>query len=395
MIGFALPENVLALRERVGRFIRDEVMPFETDERWNDHGVAESLRQELILRAAKQGLLSPHAPVEYGGLGLDHVGMAAIFEAAGWSPLGAIALNIQAPDEGNVNLLHKVANDAQKTEWLPKIVSGEIRTVFSMTETQTGGAGADPSLMKTEARETEDGYLISGSKYMISGYAGAMLNIVMARTFNGKGDDIGATMFLVEVGVPEVRMSREIETMDTNQVGGHVELEIDNLLVPHQNILGEAGQGFRNAQVRLGPARLTHCMRWLGLASRCHDIALAHARQRQSFGKPLIDHQGVGFMLADNEIELHHARLAIWHAAWLLDQGEKARNETSICKVFCSEAFGRVVDRAMQILGSIGISRDTIVERVYRDIRPFRIYDGPSEVHRHALAQRLARQKGG
>ena len=157
-------------------------------------------------------------------------------------------------------------------------------------------------------------------------------------------------------------------------------------------MLGEVGQGFRNAQVRLGPARLTHCMRWLGAARRCQAIAVEHARRRHSFGRTIGEHQGVGFMLADNEIDLHLSRLAIWHTAWLLDQHDQARNETSMTKVFCSEALGRVVDRCLQILGAIGITRDTVVERIYRDIRPFRIYDGPSEVHRHVLARRILAQ---
>lgn len=225
---------------------------------------------------------------------------------------------------------------------------------------------------------------------MISGYVGATLNIVMARTFDRSGEDVGATMFLAPVDGPGTALIRKIPTIDTIMVGGHVELQFDDLFVPREDVLGKVGRGFRNAQVRLGPARLTHCMRWLGLAGRCHAIAVEHATKRRSFGKPLIEHQGVGFMLADNEIDLHHCRLAVWQAAWLLDQHDFARNETSMSKLFCSEALGRVVDRCVQILGSTGIATDTVISRIYRDIRPFRIYDGPSEVHRHAIAQRLA-----
>lgn len=391
MIDFSIDASVADLRDRVNEFIKTQIVPFEGDPRWSGHGVEESLRTELITRAERAGLVAPHAPREFGGLGLNHCATAVIFETACWSPLGAIALNIQAPDEGNVNLLNRIGTPAQRQRWLPGLASGNIRSVFSMTETTTGGAGADPSLLQAEARETTYGYELSGRKYMISGFVGATLNIVMARTFDCAGHDVGATMFLTDASDPSVHVLRMIDTIDTNQPGGHAEIEFQNLFVTRDQILGQVGHGFRNAQVRLGPARLTHCMRWLGLAGRCHAIATEHARNRLSFGKTLIEHQGVGFMLADNEIELHHARLAILHAAWLLDRGEHARNETSICKVFCSEAFGRVVDRSMQILGSIGISRDTIVERIFRDIRPFRIYDGPSEVHRHALASRLAR----
>ncbi|WP_337187913.1 acyl-CoA dehydrogenase family protein [Phenylobacterium sp.] len=389
MIGFEIPAEVKHLRDRVRAFVVERVLAYEQDPRNGVYMVEESLRTELVALARSAGLLSPHAPIEYGGLGLDHRGMAVVFEAACWSPLGALALNIQAPDEGNFNLLHLKATPQQKARWLPDLAAGRIRTVFSMTETATDGAGSDPSLLQTRADEVDDGYVLNGRKYMISGAVGAQLNIIMARTFDRSGYDLGATMFLAPIEAPGFRVERMLHTIDSNTPGGHAEVTFRNLHVPHDQVLGDVGQGFRNAQVRLGPARLTHCMRWLGLAGRCHAIAAAHAGRRHSFGKTLGEHQGVGFMLADNEIELHHARLAIWQAAWLLDQGELARNETSMCKVFCSEVFGRVVDRCLQILGAIGITHDTVVERIYRDIRPFRIYDGPSEVHRHALANRI------
>lgn len=390
MIDFHPDAGLLALRARVSDFIKERIVPYENDSRNDVYEVQDSLREEMVALAKAEGLLSPHAPREYGGLGLDHRGMAVIFEAASWSPLGALALNIQAPDEGNVNLINQIGTPEQKQRWLRLIVTGEIRTIFSMTETITNGAGADPSLLQTTAQEVAGGYEISGRKYMISGAVGATLNIVMARTLDTSGTDLGATMFLTDVTDPAFRIERMLHTIDSNTPGAHAEVSFDRLFVPHANVLGEVGRGFRNAQVRLGPARLTHCMRWLGQAARCHAIAVEHAGRRHSFGKALIEHQGVGFMLADNEIDLHTCRLAIWHAAWLLDQHDFARNETSMTKVLCSEVLGRVVDRCMQVLGSIGITRDTVIERIYRDIRPFRIYDGPSEVHRHALAQRLA-----
>ena len=390
MIDFRLPTDLLALRERALSFVQEKIVPLENDPRNEFYTVQDSLREEMVAMARDAGLLSPHAPLEFGGLGLDHRGMAVVFEAASWSPLGPLAFNIQAPDEGNVNLLNQVATPAQKARWLPGIVAGEIRTVFSMTETVTDGAGSDPSRLQTEAREVPGGYEISGRKYMISAAVGATLNIVMARTFDTQGQDLGATMFLTDARDPAFRIDRMLHTIDSNTPGGHAEVTFDRLFVPHTDVLGEVGHGFRNAQVRLGPARLTHCMRWLGQAMRCHAIAVDHAGKRHSFGKTLIEHQGVGFMLADNEMDLHMCRLAIWQAAWLLDQHDLARNETSMTKVICSEALGRVVDRCLQVLGSIGITKDTVVERIYRDIRPFRIYDGPSEVHRHAIAHRLA-----
>jgi len=389
MIDFAIPDDVAELAARVDVFIREKIVPLEDDPRQGPHGASEPLRQQLLTLARDAGLLSPHGPREYGGLGLDHRGMAVVFEAAGWSTLGPLALNIQAPDEGNVNLLNVVGTLAQKQRWLGPLVRGEIRTVFSMTETVTDGAGSDPSLLQTVARRDGEGFRISGRKYMITGAPGASLNIVMARTLDPQGADLGATMFLVDMDAPGFRIDRMLDTIDANSPGGHAEVSFDEVRVAPDRVLGQIGQGFRNAQVRLGPARLTHCMRWLGAAKRCHAIAVEHAGKRHSFGKTLGEHQGVGFMLADNAIDLHLSRLAVWQAAWLLDQHEQARDETSMTKVFCSEALSRVVDRSLQILGSIGITRDTVVERIYRDIRPFRIYDGPSEVHRHALARRL------
>lgn len=388
MIDFSLPAELVELRDRVRLFIEEKIVPLESDARQTPHGPTEEMRLEMVVLARKAGLLSPHGPKEYGGLGLDHRGMAVVFEAAGWSPLGPLALNIQAPDEGNTNLLNQVATPAQKKKFLEPLVRGEIRTVFSMTEPD-GGAGADPSLMKTTARQVGEDWMIDGTKWLITGAPGAGLNIVMARSVDAAGRDVGATMFLVDMNAPGFRIVRMLDTIDSNSPGGHCVVEFKGVKVGPERILGEVGGGFRYAQVRLGPARLTHCMRWLGSAARAHAIAVDYAKRRQSFGQRIGDHQGVGFMLADNEIEMNLCRLSIWHCAWLLDQHDKARDETSMAKVFCSEALGRVVDRSLQILGGLGITRDTVVERIYRDIRPFRIYDGPSEVHRHALARRI------
>jgi acyl-CoA dehydrogenase len=389
MIDFELPAELVGLRDRVEAFIADKIVPYENDPRQTAHGAPETLRRELVGLARQAQLLSPHAPKQYGGLGLDHRGMAVVFEAAGWSTLGPLALNIQAPDEGNVNLLNAIASPEQKARWLAPLVRGEIRSVFSMTETVSDGAGSDPSLLNTVAQQDGNDFLISGKKYMITGVPDAAFNIVMARALDPLGKDLGATMFFVDIDAPGFRIERMLDTIDSNSPGGHAEVSFDRVRVTPDRVLGEVGQGFRNAQVRLGPARLTHCMRWLGAARRCQAIAVEHARRRHSFGRTIGEHQGVGFMIADNEIDLHLSRLAIWHTAWMLDQHEKARDETSMTKVFCSEALGRVVDRCLQILGSIGITRDTVVERIYRDIRPFRIYDGPSEVHRHVLARRI------
>jgi acyl-CoA dehydrogenase len=389
LIDFELPGEVAKLRDRVDGFIAEQIVPYENDKRQSAHGASEELRRELNGLSQNAGLLAPHGPKEFGGLGLNHRGMAVVFEAAGWSTLGPLALNIQAPDEGNANLLNAIATPEQKDRWLGPLVRGEIRSVFSMTETVTDGAGSDPSLLQTTAQQTADGFVVNGRKWMITGVPGASINIVMARTLDVKGRDLGATMFVLDMDTPGFVVDRVLETIDTNSPGGHAEVSFKDVHVTPDRVLGQIGEGFRNAQVRLGPARLTHCMRWLGAARRCHAIAAEHAGRRHSFGRTLGEHQGVGFMLADNKIDLHLSRLTIWHAAWRLDRHEHARDETSMSKVFCSEALSRVVDRSLQILGSIGITRDTVVERIYRDIRPFRIYDGPSEVHRHALARRI------
>ena len=386
MIDFELPLELVDLKDRTDEFIRNVVMPYEKDARQEYHGPTDELRIELVAKAREAGLLSPHAPKQYGGLGLDHRSMAVVFESAGYSTLGPLALNIQAPDEGNTNLLHQVATPEQKERWLAPMVRGEMRSVFSMTEPDNG-AGSDPSLMKTTATPDGDDYIIHGRKWFITGMPGAGYHIIMAKTLDHEGRDIGATMFMCDADTPGIEQVRMLDTLDSNSPGGHCEVDYNQVRIPASQILGELGKGFRYAQVRLGPARLTHCMRWLGAAQRCHDIATDYARTRTAFGKAIIEHEGIGFQLADNKIDLHTSRLVTWHGCWMLDQGEKAQSETSLAKVHCSEALGRVVDRSMQVLGAKGICTDTVIERIYRDIRAFRIYDGPSEVHRWVLSK--------
>jgi acyl-CoA dehydrogenase len=198
-------------------------------------------------------------------------------------------------------------------------------------------------------------------------------------------------MFLVDLPNPGFRIERAMETLDSSFTGGHAEVRLQNMRVSKADVLGEIGEGFRYAQVRLVPARLTHCMRWLGAAQRAHDIAVAYAQKREAFGQPLVAHEGIGFMLADNEIDLHTTRLSVWHTAWLLDTGERASAQSSMVKVHASEAIWRIVDRCVQVLGGMGVTADTEVERIFRDVRAFRIYDGPSEVHRWSIARRLGR----
>jgi acyl-CoA dehydrogenase len=383
---FSLPDDLQSLGTRVREFVQDEIIPFEVDPRWSDHGPSDELRTQLNELARRRGLLAPQVSKEYGGLGLSHVGRAVVFEAAGYSILGPIALNCAAPDEGNMHLLESVATPAQKARWLRDLATARTRSCFAMTE--QFGAGSDPALLKATATPDGDGFRINGQKWLITGAKGAAFTIVMAK-ISGGAHDGRATMFLADMDQPGIAIERTLDTLDGSFTGGHAVVRFEDLHVPASDVLGEVGQGLQYAQVRLAPARLTHCMRWLGSAVRAHDIATAYARKRRAFGKAIGEHQGVSFMLADNEMDLRTARLVIWHCAWLLDQGERASTESSMAKVVCSEAIFRIADRCVQILGGLGVTRDTVVERIFREARSFRIYDGPSEVHRWAIGRRL------
>ncbi|MFT4102754.1 MAG: acyl-CoA dehydrogenase family protein [Burkholderiaceae bacterium] len=384
---FALHPELAALEKRVREFVTDQIIPMEADPRRTAHGPDEGLRADLVARARDAGLLNPQVSEEFGGMGLSHLGKAVVLEASGYSMLGPIAMNCAAPDEGNMHLLEAVASDEQKARWLRPMTEGRTRSCFCMTEPHPG-AGSDPALLKTTAVKRGDRFVINGRKWLITGADGAAFAIIMARTIVD-GQDLGATMFLSDLPAKGFRISECIDSMDSSFAGGHAVVELEGQEIPEADVLGEVGQGFRYAQVRLVPARLTHCMRWLGAAQRAHDIATRYAREREAFGQKLIGHEGVGFMLADNEIDLHLTRLGVRHCAWLLDQGARGSAESSMIKVHASETCFRVADRAVQILGGMGVTRKTEVERIFRDIRAFRIYDGPSEVHRWSIARRL------
>src|SRR5215204_776702 len=378
MMDFTIPDELLELKERTERFVRDEIMPCEGDKRQGAHGPSEEFRLELVALAKRAGLLTPHIGREWGGLGLDHRGKAVVFEAAGYAPLAMIAMNIFAPDEGNMHLLEQVGDERQKEEWLRPLASGAIRSCFMMTE-PAPGSGSDPSMLLTTARRDPGGnsgdFVIVGTKWLITGAVGARLAIVMARTESDALGPAGATMFLARMDAPGIHIERVLDTLDTYMTGGHAVVRLDGLRVPESAVLGRVGEGFRYAQARLAPARLTHCMRWLGAARRAHDTAVAYTRKRTAFGKPLAEHEGVGFGLADNEMDLHVSRLAVWHTAWVLDQGGLGLTESSMSKVIASEAIWRVVDRSVQMLGGQGVTGETVVARIFADVRAFRIYD--------------------
>ncbi|MDP8925258.1 MAG: acyl-CoA dehydrogenase family protein [Chloroflexota bacterium] len=389
-VSFDVPPDVVALRDRIAEFIKDRVYPREHLLRRPD-GMTWEVVQELRAEARGVGIYGPHLPVRLGGLGLDWRGVAVAFEEAGTSLLGPLAINGAAPDEGNMRLLEVVATPEQQERYLAPLAAGTVRSCFAMTE-PAPGAGSDPTMLRTRARRDGRDWVIDGQKWYITGVDGAAFAIVMARTSDDPDPRRGATMFLVEAGTPGFVVERHIDSLDQTFLGGHCEVRFSRCRVGPEAVLGAVDEGFGYAQVRLAPARLTHCMRWLGIARRANEIAARRACERHGEGKPLGEHQMVQQMLADSAIDLHAARLMIWHAAWVLDSGGPAREETSMTKVFVAEAVQRVVDRAIQICGSLGVSEDLPLGLFYREVRPFRIYDGPSEVHRAAIARRLLRR---
>jgi len=373
-----------AIATKVERFVRQEIIPYERDKRWGSHGPTGGMVQEMRDRARAAGVLTPH--ILGDGTHLTHRATALVLQAAGLSPLGPVAVNVSAPDEGNMFLLGRIATAEQKDRFLRPLVEGHARSAFFMTEPAAeGGAGSDPSMLKTLARQEGDYWIVNGRKAFITGADGARVGIVMARSGEG------ATMFLVDLPDPAIRIERVLDTIDGSMPGGHAIIVIDDLRVHVSQILGAPGEGFKYAQVRLAPARLTHCMRWLGACRRAQEIATSYAVRREAFGKLLIDHEGVGFMLADNQIELQQAQLMIDWCAGVLDSGAPGTLESSMTKVSVSEALFRVADRCIQVMGGTGVTRDTVVELIFRELRAFRIYDGPSEVHRWSLAKSIKR----
>lgn len=388
MTDFALPAHVEELRARTREFIDTVVIPAEPKP---GEVLSAETRTMLQQEARKAGVFAPHVPVEYGGHGLPIRYWSPIFQEAGRSLAGPQALNCAAPDEGNMHLLNVVASPEQKQRYLAPLAAGEVRSAFAMTEPHPG-AGADPAALSTTAVRTSGGWIINGEKRFISGAEGAAFVICMARTdVDNEGSD-GATMFIVDADNPGMRLERHIPTIDRSIIGGHMHVTFRDCFVPDDAVLGEVGKGFRYAQVRLGPARLTHCMRWLGLARRALDIALERATERRLFGSALADLGMAQAMIADSVIDIETSDALIAKNGWLLDTDERAgRHLASVTKVHVAEAVNRVIDRAMQLCGGDGVSDDFPLAAFFSEVRPFRIYDGPSEVHRWAIARRAAR----
>lgn len=378
-------ERTTELAKKVEQFVRTVVVPYEQDPRRDHHGApTDELVMELKGKAREAGLLTPHVLADGGHLTQRET--AEVLIASGLSPLGPHACNTQAPDEGNIYLLSKVGSPLLKDRFLKKLVEGRARSAFFMTEpAEMNGTGSDPSMMKTTCRLDGNHWIINGRKAFITGANGAKVGIVMAKA------EEGACMFLVDLPDPAIRIVNIPNTIDNSMPGGHCTVEIENLRVPADQMLGNAGEGFKYAQIRLSPARLSHCMRWLGACIRAHEIATDYANRREGFGKVLIEHEGVGFMLAENMIDLKQAELMIYWCADVLDSGSLGTVESSMAKVAVSEALMRVADRCVQIMGGTGVTDKTIVEQVFREIRAFRIYDGPTEVHKWSLAKKIKR----
>ncbi len=391
MIDFTPDAAVGDLSDRVAAFVRDTVIPAEDRDR-STHGLDDGLRAELQDAARAAGVFAPHVAEELGGHGLDHRGQAVVFEEAGYSILGPQALNCAAPDEGNMHLLARIGSAELRERYLRPLAGGDVRSCFALTE-PAPGAGSDPNMLRTEARPVNGGWSITGRKWLITGAEGAAFTICMARTSDAIEQGRGATMFLVDAGTPGMRIERTIDVIDRCFPGGHAEVVFEDCRVGDDAILGEAGEGFRYAGVRLAPARLTHCMRWLGLARRAHDFALDRASEREAFGERLGELGMVQQLIADSVLDLATSRLLIWRCAWALDAGASARQESSVAKAHVADAVSRVVDRAVQICGGLGVSGDAPLARYLNEVRPFRIYDGPTETHKWAIARRALRDR--
>jgi acyl-CoA dehydrogenase len=382
---FAPSPEIVALERRIRDFVATEILPLESDPAsFDEHeNIALPLLERLRGKVKAARLWAPQMPREMGGLGLNVSGMAVCYEAMGRSIFGPAAFNCAAPDDGNMILLAKIASAQQKQRWLAPIVEGRLRSAFAMTEPMPG-AGSDPAVMRTRAVKQGARWIIEGRKWFITGAGVAQHFILIART----SDDArkGLTAFLFDRDQPGWRIQRRIPIMGPEEHGGHCELVFEGLEIPDEDRLLGVGDGLKVTQIRLGTARLTHCMRWLGMAKRALEIAAAYVSERQSFGTTLAKHEGVQWLLGEAAMGIEIGRLLTAKAAWKLDQGSFARKEVSMAKVQVSEALHKAIDTAIQLCGARGYSKDTPLEWMYRYARQARLVDGASEVHKMVLA---------
>lgn len=388
---FKLSDKAEDLRLRIRAFVNDVLIPLEQDPAsFDEHeNIAKSLLQTMRARAREQGLWAVQMPPSLGGQGCSMAEMAACYEEMNRSIFGPVVFNSAAPDDGNMMVLEKVATPEQKERWLQPIVNGDIQSSFAMTE-PAPGAGSDPSMMLTTATRQGDSWVIHGTKHFITGAAESTHFILIAKTSDDPRKGLSA--FLFHKDDPGWRIKRRIPIMGPEEHGGHCEIEFDGLVIPDENRLMNVGDGLKLTQIRLGPARLTHCMRWLGLAKRSLEIATAYVAERESFGVRLADREGVQGMLGEAAMGIQMGRLLTMHAAWKLDTGDFARKEVSMAKVVVSETLHKAVDTAIQLCGARGYSRDTPLEWIYRYARQARLVDGASEVHKMVLSNALMKE---
>ncbi len=391
MIDFTLSPEIEDLRRRVRAFVEEHILPLEMDrENYDDHeNIRGDLCDDIRAKARAAGLWAPQMPVERGGMGLSFVGQAVMYEEANRSIFGPVCFNCSAPDDGNMRVLNQVATEAQKERWLQPIVDGKVRAAFAMTEPHPGG-GSDPSMIRTRAVLEGDIWVVNGLKWFITGAGWAEHFILVART----SDDprYGLTAFLFERDLPGFELVRRIAIMGPEEHGGHCEIAFHGMEIPDENRLMEVGDGLRVTQIRLGPARLTHCMRWLGLAKRCMEIASDYINQREGFGMKLAERESVQMKMGKLAHDVQVGRLLVMHAAWKLDQGDYARKEVSMAKVHAANLLHKAADTCIQLNGARGYSKDTILEWVYRYARQARLVDGADEVHNMVLARFYAKE---
>ena len=385
---FTIAPRIEEFRSRIATFVDQRILPLEADPANYDahENIRLDIADELRSQARAQGLWCLQLKQETGGQGFGKVGMAVCYEAMNRSIFGPVIFNSAAPDDGNMMLLEAVGTEAQKQRWLKPIVDGSVRSSFVMTEPHPGG-GSDPSMIQTTATREGDRYVVRGRKWFITGAEEARHFILVAKT--SEDPRKGLTAFLFDRDQPGWRIERRIGIMGPEEHGGHCELVFDGLEIPAENILMKEGDGLKATQIRLGPARLTHCMRWLGLSKRCVEIARAYAAERTGFGKRLADRESIQMMLGDLAMKIEIGRLLVMKAAWALDRGSFARKEVSMAKVHVANLLHQAADTAIQINGARGYSKDTVLEWIYRYARQARLVDGADEVHQMVLNKHL------
>ncbi len=387
-IDFSFPEEIEHVRHKVREFIAQVVRPAEHAIESHEGDRKVLALQVVAMRKAAQewGLWLPHMPEEYGGMGLGHVAMAAVSAEAAKSRFGPFALNAAAPDEGNMHTLHHWGTPAQKQKYLRPLCDGRMRSCFAMTEPDV--AGSDPTLIQTRAVADGDDYVINGHKWFISGAHGAQFAILIARTEDEpEVPQATNTAFLVDIPSDGWEVVRDIHTM-SGPSHNHCEIRITNLRVSKDAILGGLGQGHRLGQYRLGPARLAHCMRWIGQAEIALDMTIDRAMKRYAHGSLLAEKQGIQWMIADSTMELYQCKLMVLHAAYKIDRGQSFTSEVSMAKHFVANALNRIIDRAIQVHGALGYSTDTPLAQMATQARWARFADGADEVHQWRIAQR-------